>query len=120
MEVNLYRQVTTPEVKRYIEQQHTLAVTAILLRALGDAAPRLDHRCVVVERNEPPPKIEGRPAQLPQPQSATPDYAEIERAKLRRRFHICEYALDEYSESGIYGAVGMCTPGRGDTLTGRG
>lgn len=110
----------TPEVKRYIEQQNTLAVAAILLRALGDAAPRLDHRCIVVEHDAPPPKIEDRPAQLPQPQSTAPDYAEIERRKLRRKLHICEYALDEFSESGIYGSVGMCTPGRGDTLTGRG
>lgn len=48
----------TPEVKRYIEQQHALAVTAILLRALGEAAPRLDHRCVVVERDERPDAVE--------------------------------------------------------------
>ena len=45
----------------------------------------------------------------------------INDAKLRGR-RGCNHevrAEDEYSASGIYGAVGMCTPGRGDTFTGR-
>lgn len=42
-----------PAVKRVIEQQHTLDVTAILVRALGQAAPKLDHSCVVVEQPQP-------------------------------------------------------------------
>lgn len=82
----------------YINQQFTMAVIRGLMLGLGDAAPKLDHQCVIVPASEQ--------GALPEPQKAAPDYAEIERAKLRRKLHICECA-----------PVGMCAPKR-QTLTG--
>lgn len=49
-------------LRKYIEQQNTLAVAAVLVRGLGNAAPKIDHSCVIVPNVQP-----GKRAPEPEP-----------------------------------------------------